>query len=93
MPEWKLPNPSQFINDTLHAVEVLRQSLITGQKSISFIQIDADAPCLLYNMEEALTAILNVAIHNDAENTLLKESYLTQLGNILDVTSFCSRIF
>ena len=87
MPEWKLTNPSQFISDTLQAVEVLRQSLITGRKSIQFIQIDADIPCLLYNIEEALTAILNVAIHNDTENVLFKESYLTQLGNLLDVAN------
>lgn len=67
---------------------MFRQSLTTGQSPRPYINIEVDAATLLYNLEEALTAILNVIINNDVESHLLNEATLIQLGSLLNVPYF-----
>ena len=83
-----MTDPAHFIKLSLQAVEVFRQSLITGKNPTAFLEIEVDENCLLENIEEALSAVLNAIIHNDTEATVLNETYLTQIGSLLNVSLF-----
>jgi len=83
-----LEDPARFIHEALRAIEVFRTSLKTHQPPTAFIGNEADEACLLDNIEEALTGILNAIMHSDTNSILLNEQYLTQLGSLLNVKYF-----
>jgi len=60
-------------------------SLSTNQPPTAFIGGRVDETCLLENIDQALSGILNAITHNDTNGTLLNEPYITKIGSILNV--------
>jgi hypothetical protein len=85
-PQWKIPNPPQFLISTLKEVDALRIQAEEKNKPNLKKEDEEQLHSVLSRLCEAMNAISNVTAHHGFEDVILYEENLTQIGHLLEVS-------